>query len=206
MTTLVWDNPEDRSYQSGIDHGVLYLSDGTGVAWNGLTSITEAASETTEAVYYQGRLIHNIVKLGEFKGNLSAISYPEEFLDYCGVANVRPGVRVRDQKSKTFGLSYRTMINDNDYKLNVAYNVLPVTSERSFATISSTDTALAFSWALSSVPEKLSGFAPSSIIHIDSRKVSPETIDTIKDILYGTEGSNPILPSMQSLVNLILAD
>src|SRR4029077_3104062 len=122
MPTLVWDVPENRKYETGLDRGVLYLFDGSGVPWNGLTSVVEHFNRDTTPVYYDGMKISELVSLGYFSASMEAITYPDEFLTFEGYDALRRGVFMSDQISKTFGLCYRTLVG-NALNENTGYKI-----------------------------------------------------------------------------------
>lgn len=203
MTVLAWDLVDDRSYQTGIDRGVLYLSDSSGVVWNGLISVNVSSEIDVEAIYFDGRKIHDVVTIKDFEGTLKAFSYPEEFYQYQGLKNVRLGVQLLDQPQKRFGLSWRTMINDTDYKLHIAYCLLAIPSNRQFDTLSDSPSLAEFEWKVTGVPQDISGYRPTSYVCLDTTRDDPTVIASIESSLYGTESTNPVLPNLDTVVALL---
>jgi hypothetical protein len=209
MPRLVWDELDKRIYEGGIDNGVLYLSDGSGVPWNGLTSVVEKFDKQSEEIYYDGTKVNDIVVLGCFSGLLRAITYPDEFLELEGLGQVRAGVFVGDQQPKRFGLCYRTKVGselngeDHGYKLHIIYNLMAMPSDKSYASISSTPSASQFEWLISAIPEQVSGFLPTAHIIISSVDVHPWLLEDLENILYGSDSSSATLMSISDLITFI---
>ena len=206
--TLVWDEIGSRTYESGVDRGVLYLPDGTGVVWNGLVSINEKNSKTKTPSYFDGRKIADLVQLGDYEAVIKAYTYPDEFSLLDGSVEFVNGVFLEDQPVKTFGLSYRSMIgNDVDsdagYKIHVVYNLTAVPNDVEHATQSNDPDLIEFEWEVSAVPEDIPGYRPTAHLVIDSRSISPALLDTVEDILYGTESVPAELIPMDELLAII---
>lgn len=210
MSVLVWNQIGDRKFETGLDRGVLYLQDGSGVPWNGLISVVEKTAMTIEPLYLDGRKYAENIILGEYAATLSAFTYPDEFIEIEGIADVGNGVFMANQKPSRFGLSYRTKIgNDVDgptsgYKIHILYNLLAVPSDQTFDSASDTPEAVAFQWELSSIPLNISDYHPSAHLIVDSTKTPPELVAEIEDLLYGTVSTNSRLPSMSYFINLAL--
>ena len=200
MSRIVWDKTGERYYETGVKQGVLYpiQSDGKytkGVAWNGLTAVTESPSgaETT-ALYADDIKYLPLLSNEEFGATIEAYTYPEEFAECDGSAALANGVMIGQQKRKTFGLCYRTVIgNDVDgsdygYKLHLIYGCLASPSEKAYATINDSPEAITFSWEVSTTPVSVTGFKPTSQLTIDSTKVDPLKLTSLEDILYGKNG------------------
>lgn len=209
MTALVWDRPDERTYESGLDRGVLYFPDGGGVAWNGLISIEERTSKTVTPVHFDGTKINDIVTYGDFSGVMKAYTYPEEFLRFDGVLEDEDGVFLTNQPHEKFHLSYRTGVGDGlegldlGYKIHLLYNLTAVPSQRVYNTLSLNSQPVDFQWTLNGIPEEFSGYRPTSHVIIDSRKLDPHLMQDIEDILYGDESRSPMLPSLKSLTSFI---
>lgn len=213
MPRLVWDKAGTRTFESGLDRGVLYRpSDGVAVPWNGLTSVVEHFSGETKSIYYDGRKINELASLGDFSATLTAITYPDEFAQIEGGIELRPGVGVNDQPPEYFGLSYRTKIGndvageDLAYKIHVAYNLMAVPSDKTYASLGSDPTIVEFQWEIYGVPEDLigiSGFRPTAHFVFDTRKVDPWLIEDIEKLLYGTTEHFAALPPMQELASFV---
>lgn len=196
---LKWDQTGERFYETGVDRGVLYVQDSTGkypkgVAWNGLTGFTESPSgaEATALYANNGKYL-NLYSAEEFSGTLEAYTYPDEFAECDGSAEISVGVSVGQQTRKTFGLSYRTLIgNDTNgqshgYKIHLVYGAVAAPSEKAYATVNDSPEAITFSWEVSTTPVDVSDFKPTATLIIDSTKVSAAALKAIEDKLYGTD-------------------
>lgn len=196
MSRLTWDQIGDRLYEAGLDHGVLYQSDGLGVAWNGLTNIDEDVSgDSAEARYFDGVKVQDTPSIGDFAAELSALTYPDEFLEYEGVEELGSGFFVDGQTSKTFGLAIRTLVGndvdglDRGYKIHILYNLTANPGSTMRETLRDAPTPLAFTWSLTSVPSLIEGYRPTAHVILDSRDLPADILAAIEDILYGKDGS-----------------
>lgn len=209
MTALVWDKVGKRVYEAGLDRGVLYLPDDSGVTWNGLTSVIEKFDRETSPVYYDGMKISELVTLGSFQATMKAVTYPDEFEEIEGVTALRNGIFAHDQPTKVFGLCYRTKIGDDlvgdvlGYKIHIIYNVTAIPSDKTYATMSSDPSLVEFEWDIVAIPENVPGVRPTAHFVIDSRKVDPGLLKDLEDVLYGSLYSNATLLSMTNLINLL---
>lgn len=223
MTKIVWDATGKRYYETGVDHGVLYPQDSSGtypkgVAWNGLTAVTESPSGAEATPLYADNIKYlNLISAEEFGATVEAYTYPDEFAQCDGSAEVAPGVMIGQQNRKSFGLCYRTtMGNDVDgnsygYKLHIIYGASASPSEKSYATINDSPEAITFSWELKTIPVNVTGFKPTASITIDSNKVDPVKLASLEEILYGkdptelggSDGVEPRLPLPDEIVSII---
>jgi len=214
MAKLVWDATGAKTYETGLDHGVLYpiTSAGTytpGVAWNGLSSVSESPSGAeANAIYADNIKYLNLYSAEEFGATIEAYTYPDEWAECDGSANLAEGVILGQQDRKTFGLCYRTVLgNDIDgdkhgYKLHLIYGAKASPSERQYQTINDSPEAITFSWEITTTPINVKGFKPISNITIDSTKADPDKLAALEEILYGkdadansnTEAVDPLLP------------
>lgn len=207
MAKLVWDKVGERFYETGVDHGVLYKYDnetGTfknGVAWNGLTTVNESPSGAEPTPLYADNIKYlNLMSTEEYAASIEAYTYPDEFEECDGSAEIIPGVKVGQQPRKLFGFSYRTLIgNDTEntehgYKLHLVYNCLASPSERSHATVNDNPEAAQLSWDISTTPVEVEGFKPTATVEIDSTKFTAEQMAAIEAVLYGTTENEPRLP------------
>lgn len=211
MVRLAWDQVGERVYETGVDHGVLYIPTNgvydTGYAWNGLTGVTESPSGAEASPQYADNIKYlNLISAEEFGATIEAFTYPEEFGQCDGTAAPATGILVGQQTRKTFGLSYRTLIgNDVDgtdfgYKIHLIYGALAAPSERGYTTINDSPEAITFSWEVSTTPVEVPGFKPSAQLTVDSTKVSAAGLTALEDALYGTAGSDPRLPLPEEVI------
>ena len=202
MSRIVWDKTGERYYETGVKQGVLYpiQSDGKytkGVAWNGLTAVTESPSGAEATPLYADDIKYlNLISNEEFGCTIEAYTYPDEFAECDGSAALAAGVMIGQQKRKIFGLSYRTAFGndvdgtDHGYKLHLVYGCLAAPSEKAYATINDSPEAITFSWEVTTTPVSVTGFKPTSQITIDSTKVKAEKLTALEDILYGKDGES----------------
>lgn len=214
MAALVWDQTGERMYETGIDRGVLYIPNGSGVydtgfAWNGLTAVTESPSGAEASPQYADNIKYlNLVSAEEFGATIEAFTYPVEFGQCDGTAEPQPGIQIGQQSRKTFGLSYRTKVgNDVDgvehgYKLHLIYGCLAAPSEKAYSTINDSPEAITFSWEVSTTPVLVTGMNPTSIMVIDSRTADPTDLAALEIILYGDVATEPRLPLPDEIVTL----
>ena len=201
MSRLTWDNNGERLYETGVKQGVLYPiqtngSYSKGVAWNGLTAVTESPSGAEATALYADDIKYlNLMSNEEFSATIEAYTYPDEFAECDGSASLADGVTIGQQKRKTFGLCYRTSLgndvdgNDYGYKLHLVYGCLAAPSEKAYATINDSPEAITFSWEVSTTPVSVAGFKPTSQITIDSTKADMAKLAALEDILYGKDGA-----------------
>lgn len=198
---LVWDQTGERIYETGVDRGVLYLLDSSakyskGVAWNGLTAVTESPSgaEAT-AIWADNMKYLNLISAEEFGCTIEAYTYPDEFAECDGSANLVDGggVVIGQQNRKVFGLCYRTLVgndvnaNDHGYKLHLIYGCQASPSERAYATVNDSPEAITFSWEVTTTPVNVTGFKPTACITIDSTKCDATCLAALEEILYGKD-------------------
>ena len=197
MAKLVWDQTGDRLYETGVSKGVLYpiQSDGAyskGVAWNGLSSVTESPSGAeANPIYADDMKYLNLLSAEEFSATIEAYTYPDEFAECAGSADIATGVSIGQQKRKVFGLCYRTVLgndvdsNDHGYKLHLIYGCMAAPSEKAYTSINDSPEAITFSWEISTTPVNVTGFKPTASITIDSTKAKKEKLTALEAILYG---------------------
>jgi hypothetical protein len=214
MTALTWDQVGDRLYETGVDRGVLYQLDESGeyvdgVAWNGLTTVTESPSGAESNKQYADNTVYvNLISAEEFGGTIEAFTYPDEFGQNDGSAEPTPGVLLGQQGRRPFGLAYRTLVgNDTDgqdhgYKLHLIYGAQASPSEKAYATVNDSPEAIAFSWEFSTTPAYVTDYRPVSLLTIDSTKVDEAALADLEDILWGTDADEPRLPSPAEVVSL----
>lgn len=196
MSKLVWDKTGERLYETGVKNGVLYIpTDGVyskGVAWNGLTAVTESPSGAEPTALYADDIKYlNLISTEEFGATIEAYTYPDEFAQCDGSASLATGVMIGQQDRKTFGLCYRTTIgndtegNDFGYKLHIIYGALASPSEKAYATINDSPEAITFSWEITTTPVNVTGAKPTASLTIDSTKVDAEKLAALEKVLYG---------------------
>ena len=216
MTKLNWDVQGERYYETGVSKGVLYpFKEGKyskGVAWNGLTAVTESPSGAEPTPLYADNIKYlNLLSNEEFAATVEAYTYPDEFAECDGSAELAAGVSVGQQKRIPFGMSYVTKVgNDTDgqdygYKIHLIYGALAKPSQKNYATINDNPEAITFSWELSTTPVEVPNLKPTACITIDSTKVEAGKLKKIEDKLYGTESEEATLPTPTELAALIAA-
>lgn len=206
MPKLTWDVVGDRLYETGVKNAVLYPQDNTGaypagVAWNGITAITESPSGAESTPLYADDIKYlNLISAEEFGATIEAYTYPDEFAECDGTASLAVGVFIAQQKRKAFGLCYKTVLgndidaNDYGYKLHIIYGAMAAPSEKAYATINDAPEAITFSWEVSTTPVAIAGFKPSASLTIDSTKVDSVKLATLEGMLYGTTLEAAYLP------------
>lgn len=221
---LVWDKTGEHYYETGVKNGVLYPMSASGaypkgVAWNGLTAITESPSGAEATALYADDIKYlNLMSNEEFGATVEAYTYPDEFAECDGSASLTEGVYIGQQARKTFGLCYRTTLgndskgNDYGYKLHIIYGAMASPSEKAYSTINDSPDAITFSWELSTTPVAVANFKPTASLTIDSTKVDPEKLATLEEILYGKDGTgedhstgavDPRLPLPDEIANIM---
>lgn len=224
MAKLVWDKPSERLYETGIKNGVLYVqgTGGTypkGVAWNGLTSVTESPSGAEPTPLYADDIKYlNLLSTEEFGATIEAYTYPDEFAECDGSKSLAEGVYIGQQARKAFGMCYKTTLgndtegNDHGYKLHIIYGALAAPSEKAYETINDSPEAITFSWEISTTPVNVKGSKPTATIVIDSTKANPEKLEALEVILFGADapngegtGTDPRLPLPDEIATLMTA-
>lgn len=217
MAKIVWDKTGEHFYETGVKNGVLYVQEGSaypkGVAWNGLTAVTESPSGAEATPLYADDIKYlNLLSTEEFGATIEAYTYPDEFAACDGSAALVDGVMIGQQARKTFGLCYRTTIgndtngNDYGYKLHIIYGALAAPSEKAYATINDSPEAITFSWEVTTTPVNVTGAKPTASITIDSTKVDSTKLAALEDILYGKDGepgNEPRLPLPDEIKTLM---
>lgn len=215
MAKLTWDDTGKRFYETGVKQGVLYpqAEGGTypkGVAWNGLTAVTESPSGAEPTPLYADDTKYlNLVSAEEYGATIEAYTYPDEFAECDGSAELVPGVTVGQQNRKTFGLSYKTTLgndvagNEYGYKLHLIYGAMAAPSEKGYATINDSPEAITFSWEVSTTPVSVTGLKPTASITIDSTKVDKSKLTALEAILYGGESDEARLPLPDEIATLM---
>lgn len=210
MTRLVWNQPGERFYETGVDRGVLYPRVGPGVPWNGLLSVSEnVAGGDIEQLYFDGVKYLDVVANEDFQATLEAFSSPPEFSACDGSKSLSPGLFATQQPRKTFGLSYRTKIGndlaglDRGYKLHVVYGATAAPSTRSSQTLSNTPSLSSRQWTINAVPPRALSYKPTSHFVFDSTLMDPYLLQDIESFLYGREGSDPTLITQDDILAIL---
>lgn len=215
MSKLVWDQTGERLYETGIRNGVLYVrsAEGTypaGVAWNGLTAVTESPSGAEATPLYADDIKYlNLMSTEEFGATIEAYTYPDEFMECDGSASIADGVYVGQQTRKTFGMCYRTVVgndvenNDYGYKLHIIYGALAAPSEKAYSSINDSPEAATFSWEVTTTPVSVKDLKPTASVVIDSTKADKTKLAALEAILYGSESEEARLPLPDEIATLM---
>lgn len=208
MPKLTWSEPEKRTYETGVDRGVLYPASSSGIPWNGIVAVNEAPSGGTANPFYMDGIKHLIrIESEEFGATLEAFAYPPEFEEYDGTMELVDGLYASHQRRKPFGLSYRTRIGSAanasaGYKIHIVYNAIAEPTERNYQTLSDESNLTTFNWKLSAIPKIFTGGKPTSHFVVDTTKTEPGTIAALEGLLYGTDSSAASLPDPDDLIEL----
>lgn len=215
---LKWDQTGEKTYETGVSNGVLYpqKSDGSydhGVAWNGLSSVNESPSGAEPTKIYADNIAYlTLISAEEFGATVEAYTYPDEFAECDGSAEVADGVTVGQQDRKPFGMAYKTIVgndtekNAHGYKLHVIYGATAAPSEKSYGTVNDSTEAITFSWELSTTPVEVADHKPTASITIDSTKADKEKLKALEDILFGSEEAEARLPLPDEIITLMKKD
>lgn len=214
---LVWDETGKKLFETGVSNVALYPQDttgvyGAGVAWNGVTNISESPSgaEATTLWANNGKYL-NLYSVEEYASSIEAYTYPDEFAECDGSAEIAKGVSIGQQTRKSFGLAYKTLVgsdtdgNDHGYKLHLVYGCKAAPSERSHATVNDSPEALSFSWEISTTPVSVTGHKPTASVEIDSTKVNAEKLAAFEKILFGSAEAAARLPLPDEVASLFAA-
>lgn len=215
MAKLVWDQTGQKFFETGVSNGVLYVSDGqggyqTGVAWNGLTQVAENPSGAESNPVYADNIKYlNIISAEEFGATIEAYTYPDEFMECDGSAQVVTGVNIGQQARKSFGISYRTRVGNDvagdnlGYKIHVIYNCQAAPSGKTYSTVNESPEAITFSWEVTTTPVPVEGFRPTATVVFDSTKLAAEKMAAVEEALYGGASKEATLPSIEELLALV---
>lgn len=212
MARINWNASGQRLFEAGVDRGVLYLEDGSGVPWNGLLSVSEnPTGHSVKAYYLDGVKYLNVAGRKEYGGTIEAYTYPEEFNQFDGWWALDSGLGMDEQPRKAFDFTYRTGIgNDIDganhgYKIHIIYGALATPSTRKYGSISDRVSPLTFAWDFTTTPQRVTSQnvqLPLSHVTIDSRKTNPTQLRLIESMLYGTDLEDSKLPPLQDILAL----
>lgn len=217
MAKLVWDNSGERLYETGVRNGVLYIQNAAGqypngVAWNGLTAVTESPSGAEANDLYADDMKYlSLMSAETFGATVEAYTYPDAFAECDGSATLVEGVTVGQQSRKAFGLCYRTTLgndiagNDYGYKLHIIYGCKATPSEKAYSTINDSPEAITFSWEVTTTPVNVTGLKPTACVIIDSTKVDEGKMEALEEVLYGGESTEARLPLPDEIKTLLTA-
>lgn len=213
MAELMWDQTGERFYETGVDHGVLYIPTAgvydTGVAWNGLTAVTESPTGAEATPLYADNIKYlNLISAEEYAATIEAYTFPDEFMLCDGTAMLKEGIYAGQQPRKTFGFSWRTKVGndvdgqDHAFKLHLVYGALAAPTEKAYATVNDSPEAATFSWELTTTPVDVPGMAPTASITLDSRTIPESDMAALLAILYGDETNEARLPLPSELITI----
>ena len=217
MSKIIWDETGDRLYETGVKNVVLYPlgSNGVyekGVAWNGVTAITESPSGAEANPLYADDIKYLELRSAEdFGATIEAYTYPDEFAACDGSASLIEGVTIGQQTRKAFGFSYRTTLGNDvagdeyGYKLHIVYGAKAAPSEKAYATINDSPEAITFSWEVTTTPVAVTGHKPTAHLEIDSTKLTPAQMAAVEALLYGSESEEATLPLPDAILSAISA-
>ena len=216
MPRLTWDDLGKRLYETGVKQGVLYPQVGgaypKGVAWNGLTAVTESPSGAEPTALYADDIKYlELISNEEFGCTIEAYTYPDEFKACNGEATLAEGVTIGQQTRVPFGFCYKTVLgndekkNDYGYKLHLVYGATASVSEKAFQTINDSPEAITFSWEVTTTPVAVKGFKPTAILTIDSTTIAADKLTALEDILYGKDEAEARLPLPDEIAELVKA-
>lgn len=215
MAKLVWDQSGQKFFETGVSNGVLYVSDGQGgykkgVAWNGLISVAENPSGAESNPVYADNIKYlNVISAEEFGATIEAYTYPDEFMECDGSAQVVAGVNIGQQARKSFGICYRTRVGNDvagdnlGYKIHVIYNCQASPSGKTYSTVNESPEAITFSWEVTTTPVPVEGFRPTATVVFDSTKLEAGKMAAVENALYGTASEESKLPSIEELLALV---
>ena len=215
MSKIVWDAIGEHTFETGVRNGVLYLKNtegvyDNGVAWNGLTSVSESPEGAEPTDLYADDIKYlTLMSAENFKATIEAYTYPVEFEECDGSATIAKGVVIGQQSRKPFGLCYRTAVgndtdgNEHGYKLHIVYGCQASPSEKQYSTINDSPEAITFSWEVSTTPVNVTGKKPTATLIIDSTKADKAKLTDLEAILYGSEEQEPRLPMPDEIAALM---
>lgn len=208
MTRLNWDKAGERFYELGVDHGVLYIN-GAGYAWSGLVSVSESPNGGEARPYYiDGFKYANVASAEEFNATIQAFSAPREFGPCDGTSEIYGGLIATQQPRRPFDFSYRTRIgNDTEgsehgYKIHLVYNALAAPSQRNNTSLGQENSPQTLSWAITTMPPRTTGLKPTAHFIVDSRTTDPAVLENVLDLLYGSDITEPTMPTVGELMGL----
>lgn len=215
MSKLVWDQTGERLYETGVEQCALFPQDATGayplgVAWNGVSNITESPSGAEPTKLYANDSVYlTLMSVEELGGSIEAYTYPDEFAECDGSASLVTGVKIGQQSRKSFGLAYKTLLGNDvlgdsyGYKLHIIYGAKASPSEKAYATINDSPEAATMSWEFSTTPVTVTGHKPTATVTIVSTEVDADKLAALEAIIYGSDDVEPRLPLPDEIVTLM---
>lgn len=209
MTRLTWSDPTDRTFETGLDRGVLYPKDGPAVPWNGLTSVDENSGSESVSYYIDGRAYLHFPKPKEFSASLKAYTYPPEFAKIMGEVEAAAGMYLDSQVGEAFDLSYRTLIGnairgvEAGYKIHLIYNATVVPPSKSYQSLSNSVNPTDFTWEIKAVPVSVIGYHPTAHVTIDTRRMDPDRLAEIEALIYGDGSGDASMPELQAIFDVL---
>lgn len=214
MSKLVWDAAGQRTYETGVSKGVLFVMDndgeyGNGVAWNGLVNVTESPTGAEASAIYADNIKYlNLISVEELEASIEAYTYPDEFAECDGSATIAKGITIGQQPRKSFAFAYQTKIGNDlnpeaGYKIHIIYGCQAGPSERAYDTVNDSPEAITFSWDITTTPVEVPGFKPTALITIDSTKVEEDDLAALEALLYGSASEEATLPTPQQIIALV---
>jgi hypothetical protein len=210
MTAIAWDQTGEKTFETGVDRGVLYSMVSPGVPWNGLVSVNEkSAGGESDQYHFDGVKYLDLIGHEDYQATLTAFTYPEEFLPFDGVWLGGPGLYLTRQRRETFGLSYRTKVGNDvegaarGYKIHLVYNITASPSTKANNTMAESVDPLNFQWELNAVPPPASTYKPTAHLIIDSTEISFPILEALEEALYGTGGTDAYLPTQDFIIELL---
>ena len=218
---LVWDKIGEKLWETGVDRTVLFPMNNNGgyaagVAWSGITAINESPSGAEPTKIYADNIVYGVVMSPEEDAlTIEAFTYPDEYAECIGEANVGTGAVIKQQAHKHFGLAYRTMIGndtagtEHGYKIHIFWDCVAGSSEDSNSTINDSPEQKTFSWSVTTLPVAATGFQPTASMVLDSTKVPEAKLTQIENLLYGTagegqsQGTDASLPTFDQIKDIL---
>jgi hypothetical protein len=207
MARISWSNPGKRVFEAGVDRGVLYVGTNPGVAWTGLVAVNQGtAGGQAKPRYLDGIKIGNRSSLEDFEATIEAFTYPPEFEVCDGTGRLDNGLRISQQRRESFGMTYRTKVGNDleglshGYKIHFLYNLKAEPSDQGHKTLGEEVSPLNFAWKVTARPPRVAGHRPSAHFWIDSRDIPTALLESVEDVIYGTDVIPPRLPTASELV------
>lgn len=214
MAALVWDKPDERMFETGVDHGVLYTKNESdewvGEVWNGLVSVTQAPTGDEPSKQYADNIPYvTLNSLPEFGATIEAFMYPTSFEKCDGTASPVTGVYIGQQNRERFGFCYRTKLGNAEagvdfaHKIHIVYGAQAAPTEKQHSTINESPEAATFSWEINTDPVIVPGFKPTALLTINTNELAEGQLATLEALLYGDETNEATLPTPQEIVTAL---